>query len=212
MMNIGPLFTSFLAADNTKELLDPEQLVKNLKRLRLNKAGYTQEGGWQSGFMDPWCNELKDLTEIVWERANYLAYNLIKIKPEYKIRIDSAWANINDPNTLEQMHNNPPHLHANQFISFVYYAEAYENCGALVLSTPTSVQEYTMPRQMLSEEQNEFNCTRMLIWPEPGLLVAFPSYIMHHVNPNQSGKTRISIAYNIALPHQNNEYAGGRME
>ena len=211
-MQIGPLFTSFLASDETEHLVDPNTIASNIKRLRLDKAGFGQIGGWQSGFMDPWGKELAPLTEIIWDRAKYLAYNLIKIRPEYKIRIDSAWANINDPDTVEQMHNNPPHLHANQFISFVYYAEAYEDCGRLTLSTPMSVQEYTMPRQMLSEEQNEFNCTRMMVWPKPGLLVAFPSYIMHHVEANSSGKTRISIAYNIALPHQNNEYAGGRME
>lgn len=211
-MNIGPMFSHFLASDQTSNLVDPNIIADNCKRFMLNNAGFTQQGGWQSGFLDPWCNELQPLTELVWERAQYLTYNLIKIKPEYKPRIDSVWVNINNSNSLEQLHNNPPHLHANQFISFVYYAEAHENCGKLTLSTPTSVQEYTMPRYMLSEDQNEYNCTRMYVYPEPGLLIAFPSYIMHNVDPNLSGKDRISIAYNIALPHQDNAAAGGRME
>jgi uncharacterized protein (TIGR02466 family) len=212
MMNIGPMFTSFLASEQTKELLDPSVIATRCKNLRISQGGFVQSGGWQSGFIDPWSPVLQELTEIVWDRAQYITRNLIKISPQYEIRIDSVWANLNKGNTLDQLHNNPPHLHANQFISFVYYAEAHENCGKLTLSTPSSVQEYTMPRYMLEDGPNEFNCTRMYVYPEPGLLVAFPSYIMHNVDPNLSGRDRISIAYNIALPHQNNAAAGGRME
>lgn len=211
-MQIGPMFSHFLASEQTASIVDPNVVADNSKKLMLNTAGFTQQGGWQSGFLDPWCDELKELSNVIWDRAQYLTHNLIKIKPEYQPRIDSVWININSSETVEQLHNNPPHLHANQFISFVYYAEAHEHCGKLTLSTPSSVQEYTMPRYMLSEDQNEFNCTRMYVYPEPGLLIAFPSYIMHHVDPNQSGKDRISIAYNIALPHQDNTAAGGRME
>lgn len=212
MMNIGPIFASFLASEETENLLDPNIITNNCKKLRLQQAGFGQPGGWQSGFMDPWGETLAPLTELVWDRAQYITYNLIKIKPEFKPRIDSVWINLNDPDTVDQIHNNPPHLHANQFLSFVYYAKAHPGCGKLTLSTPSSVQEYTMPRYMLSEDQNEFNCTRMYIHPQPGLLVAFPGYLMHHVDPNQSGHDRISIAYNIALPHQDNTAAGGRME
>jgi hypothetical protein len=35
------------------------------------------------------------------------------------------------------------------------------------------------------------------IVPEPGLMVLFPSYIPHMVNPHKGAETRISIAFNL---------------
>jgi uncharacterized protein (TIGR02466 family) len=210
MMNIGPVFASFLASEQTSNLVDPVDVTQACLDLRKHqtKDVYEQEGGWQSGFIQHPGN-LQPLVDLVMDRAEYLTRNLIKIKPEYPVTLDSWWININDPGVTHEIHNNPPHLHANQFISFVYYPYAKPQCGTLTLSTPSSVQEYIMPRYMLSEDQNEFNSTRMHIYPEPGLLVAFPSYLMHHVGANNSGDTRISIAFNVSLPHQDNSHSKG---
>ena len=35
--------------------------------------------------------------------------------------------------------------------------------------------------------------------PEPGMLVLFPSYLEHSVNPNLSDHERIVISFNISL-------------
>ena len=44
----------------------------------------------------------------------------------------------------------------------------------------------------------------VLIKPEDGLLVLFPSYLEHSVNPNLSNSKRIVISFNITLENYKN--------
>jgi hypothetical protein len=37
----------------------------------------------------------------------------------------------------------------------------------------------------------------VLIRPEPGLMIIFPSYLPHMVYPHRGGRPRISIAFNL---------------
>jgi hypothetical protein len=55
-----------------------------------------------------------------------------------------------------------------------------------------------MPRKIVSDD-NIFNAVRWSVIPTNGLVVAFPGWLTHYVEPNHSDETRISIAYNFSL-------------
>lgn len=199
MMNIGPIFSSFLATEDTSSILDPNNIADEILKVKNNGQGFDQHGGWQSNFLEI-NNILAPLINLIKDRANNIATEALGIKPDVDVRLHNYWANINYSNTPYLIHSNMPHIHVNNLISFVYYAKAHPDCGNLTLLTPVAQQEYTLPMEYTNGNTNPLTTTRMHITPTPGLLVAFNSHVMHHVTPNISGEDRISIALNFALP------------
>ena len=38
-----------------------------------------------------------------------------------------------------------------------------------------------------------------VVEPESGMFVAFPSHLLHYVDPNETGDDRISISFNMSI-------------
>ena len=108
-----------------------------------------------------------------------------------KIKITGMWTIINPPGA-----SNSRHIHSNNFISAAYYIKAPKNSGKIVFYDPRPAPVHNHP---ISKSPNKLNATVNSIKPEPGLLVLFPSYLEHSVNPNQSNKKRIVISFNLSL-------------
>jgi uncharacterized protein (TIGR02466 family) len=199
MMNIGPIFSSLLATEDTSQLIDPTVVSNQILQDREQSKGFDQKGGWQSEFLDI-ESTLKPLSDLIKERANSVCKEVMGVDKNVEVRLHNCWANINTSNTPYVIHSSMPHIHANNIISFVYYAKAEPGCGNITLITPTIAQEYTLPMEFTTGQTNPFSSTRMHVTPSSGMLIAFNSYLMHHVEPNMSGQDRISLAFNFALP------------
>ena len=107
------------------------------------------------------------------------------------IKITNMWSIINEEGAFNQKHH-----HSNSDISAAYYVEAHDNCGDIVVYDPRPARVYKHP---ISIEPKNLNATVNSIKPESGLLVLFPSYLEHSVNPNMSDKKRIVISFNLSL-------------
>lgn len=107
------------------------------------------------------------------------------------VKINNMWAIINEQNALNQKH-----FHSNSDISAAYYVLAPENCGDIVFYDPRHSRLYKHPA---AKSPNQLNATVNSIKPEAGLLVLFPSYLEHSVNPNLSNHKRIVISFNLSL-------------
>ena len=88
------------------------------------------------------------------------------------------------------------HQHSNSDISAAYYVTAHEGCGDIVFYDPRPARVYKQP---IAKSPNKLNGTVNSIKPEAGMLVLFPSYLDHSVNPNISDKKRIVISFNLSL-------------
>ena len=88
------------------------------------------------------------------------------------------------------------HSHKNCFYSGVYYyGDRYDsNCGDLILSSPIQALSDFL---IVPESWNCFNSYTFQIYPQPRLVVFFPSYIHHQFLPNYSDITRYSLAFNM---------------
>ena len=56
-------------------------------------------------------------------------------------------------------------------------------------------------RHVVSKTNNDFTSNILRIKPEEGMLVLFPSWLTHSVDPNMSSDERVVISFNIKDVH-----------
>ena len=107
------------------------------------------------------------------------------------VKITNMWSIVNKEGAWNQKHH-----HSNSDISAAYYVSAHDDCGDIVFYDPRPARVYKNP---IAKLPNKLNATINSVKPEAGLLVLFPSYLEHSVNPNLSNKKRIVISFNLSL-------------
>ena len=147
--------------------------------------------GWHSKNFNLQDKEPKEFIESIKNNINNSLNDMNWDLKSQSVNIKSMWAIINEQGAWNQKHH-----HSNSDISAAYYVEAHDNCGDIVFYDPRPARVYKHP---ISIEPNNLNATVNSIKPEPGLLVLFPSYLEHSVNPNISNKKRIVISFNLSL-------------
>ena len=158
---------------------DPEGVIKsNFK-------------GWHSKNFDMKDEEPKNFIEEIKTNINTAINDMDWDLQTQEVKISNMWAIINTKGSLNQKHH-----HSNSDISAAYYVSAHDNCGDIVFYDPRPARVYRYP---VAKSPNKLNATINSVKPEPGLLVLFPSYLEHSVNPNLSDKKRIVISFNLSL-------------
>ena len=125
---------------------------------------------------------------------NYVKESVEEIGWNYdsdRVKIEAMWSIINKKGDFNIQHNHP-----NAYLSAAYYVKAPKDCGEIVFYDPRPAPVYSHPR---AKTPNILNATINSVNPEEGLLVLFPSYLEHSVNPNQSEEQRIVISFNVRL-------------
>ena len=107
------------------------------------------------------------------------------------VKITSMWSIINQKEAM-----NGRHIHGNNFLSSAYYVKAPTDCGSICFYDPRSGPTFSHPK---TTGPNKLNATAHTITPKDGLLVLFPSYLHHSVEPNVSDEERIVISFNVNL-------------
>jgi uncharacterized protein (TIGR02466 family) len=172
-------------------------LVAHITRLRdadaatpsLHRSGI---GGWRTGddFLDgevPVIASLRDLA------ASAVVEMLAMAKPgvaEGRITRLYGWANLNRPGDY-----NTTHSHPTAQWSGVYYASIGENDPDRPLSGVIEFQDPRGAPQAQPFPGFDFGHKLRLV-PEAGLLLVFPSWLLHMVHPFHGEGERISIAFN----------------
>jgi uncharacterized protein (TIGR02466 family) len=108
------------------------------------------------------------------------------------------WANVSPPGASNQMHAHPGCVW-----SAVYYVDdgGDAKTGKLVLHDPRFPMNRMAAPDLVFAVEGETEEMKFEADPEPGKLIAFPSWLMHSVQPHSGPRERISIAINImALP------------
>ena len=78
--------------------------------------------------------------------------------------------------------------------SGICYLQTHERCGDLVFRD----QSYCMVAPRI-KTGNLYNSKQWTIQPKDGMVVMFPSSLVHLVTPNQIMRERYSLAFNIFL-------------
>ena len=112
---------------------------------------------------------------------------------EEEPEMQSAWFNINGPNSVNSQHNHPQ-----AFLSGVYHVKANEQSGPLRFHRNPS-DAFIIQSMSTITELNQLNSPIAVVPAIPGQLLIFPAWLMHSVDPNKDKEDRISIAFNISL-------------
>lgn len=107
------------------------------------------------------------------------------IEDEYQIV--ESWLNI-----FEKDNNIGLHEHGYQpnTVSGVYYHKADKDCGMISFKSPN-------PFVISFPHRCEQYSNIVRVPPEQGMIILFPSWLQHKVEPNRSDNERISLSFNI---------------
>ena len=191
--NVRKLFPTPVITD---ELRGAEALNAELEGIilarRAEDSGHklSNRGGWQSRHdLARWGGEAgKRLIDHALALADSHTLGGTTGKSRWRCE---AWANVSGPG-----HFNTPHVHSATFWSAVYYvAIGNGKGGELVLHDPR------MPGLIMHAPNLRFRGlgpdVETRIEPMPGLMVLFPGWLSHSVEPWQGSGNRISVAMNI---------------
>jgi uncharacterized protein (TIGR02466 family) len=104
----------------------------------------------------------------------------------------NAWAMVNRKGSSTRAH-----LHPNSFFSGVCYLQVPAGSGAIAFLDPRSGAQMLQP-PMRSDARGDHS-GRVVQQPYPGLLLLFPSWLWHEVEPSSCQEPRICISFNLGL-------------
>jgi len=156
-------------------------------------AELTNVGGWHSepGTLE-FCGSagqrlIRHMDAMIKE-ATLRLYAEFGRPPEHASWLLSAWANVSRRGDF-----NRPHTHPGATWSGVYYVDHGETKpdaggAAIHLFDPNPARtNIFFP---------DLSASSVVLKPEPGLMILFPSYVPHAVLPHRGDRPRISIAFN----------------
>ncbi|MCG8441480.1 MAG: 2OG-Fe(II) oxygenase family protein [Caulobacterales bacterium] len=172
------------------------ELATLIARLEDEGAGVRRSnaGGWQSAdsFLsrdEPCVKTLKKRITALVRGAAQSTSSEPSRAADVRFRLD-CWANVNRAGDYNIVHSHP-----NALWSGVYYVAGEWDedpdtlAGKLEILDPREAASYIRVTKTRSDE-------RMIICPQPGMVVLFPSWIKHMVHPYDGPERRISIAFN----------------
>lgn len=145
---------------------------------------------WQSGHGLHRREELHALCDCV-SRAAARVLQFLKIE-ESVIEITGCWANVYAPGAAHRAHSHP-----NNFLSAVYYVRTRPGADSINFHDPRSQTGVIRPPVT---ELTSANTDQVVVRVRNGMLLLFPSYLYHSVDPNTSGEIRVSLSFNLMFP------------
>ena len=128
--------------------------------------------------------ELSQIQTIINEKIIELNNH---ISNSIQLVLDNVWININDYG-----HKNLPHVHPSSAFSGTIYISVDEGTGKILFANETAIKHYPF---LVSDSPLFYRTVGYQ--PRKGMIIIFPAWAMHEVEPNKSSLTRISISFNI---------------
>lgn len=133
--------------------------------------------------------KLHNLRDKITEHIENYGKTVLCHKDDVSLQMTQSWCNYSDS---KQWHH--PHFHSNSVISGVYYAQCDHPDDRIVFESPL------LPFQQIKivpQQNNLINAPKVDVPAQTGLLLLFPSYVIHSVPALSDRKnTRISISFN----------------
>jgi uncharacterized protein (TIGR02466 family) len=188
MLNIHPVFCSFIAVDFLE--LDNESLENYCKKSIRDDFKFKEFGQTQSDYLSLSEPTLAPLISVLTEKTN-LIHRELGLSEFHKQKVLRMWANESNNGAIDQ-----PHIHTKSMFSGTYYPKAEDGCGELTFMTPITSLDYVINRDYVAK-RTDFTSGEICIQPKTGMLVMFPSWLMHYVRPSPT--QRISIAFECGV-------------
>ena len=142
----------------------------------------SNRGGWQSKLLPP-TGELEPLSFEISEFCKSINLGINEIV------IPQMWINVNKKNDWNTIHS-----HGQYNLSGTYYVKVPKDSGQIVFRDPrpSAISNLFMVNTF---DKGEFRKVK----PIEGLLILFPSYLEHFVEPSNADEDRISISFDVVI-------------
>lgn len=152
----------------------------------------TNSGGWQSKDLNLQDETLSELFDTVTDKVNEVR-DQMRLQPEPLLA--NSWININRKGNYNKRHSHPC-----CFFSAVYYTKVPEDSESkIIFYDPRRERMFSEAQEYFWDELNDINFSSCGYTPREGMLLIFPSWLDHEVEPCKSEESRISIAFNYTL-------------
>jgi len=140
----------------------------------------SNRGGWQSDLYKP-EGEFLPLVEQIREFCKHLPLDIKEVE------ISQLWLNVN-----KKGDHNIIHQHGAYHLAGTYYVKVPKDSGRIVFRDPRpgAIGNVFMLNRF---DKGEFKNINLM----EGLLMIWPSYLDHFVEPSQTDEERISISFDI---------------
>ena len=170
---------------------DLYSFIVDLKKEDPDGVRRSNFNGWHSKDFDLKSSVVNRFVNSISKNINTVLTEMNWDQSKQTIKLSNMWAIINKKGGFNERHH-----HGNSSISAAYYLRAPNECGDIVFYDPRPAPIYSHP---IASKPNKLNAQVNSIAPKEGLLVMFPSYLDHSVNPNFSEEERIVISFNVSL-------------
>ncbi len=147
-------------------------------------------GQWQSDQMLHQRPELAGLVGLVRQVTASIFESLTLVHDGFQVT--GCWANVSDPGYPHR-----PHAHPNNYLSGVWYVQTAPGADSISFFDPRPQASMMAPPARRRDIANQDTVSLDVA---EGMLVMFPSWLLHAVDVNQSSTRRISIAFNVMFP------------
>ena len=144
-------------------------------------------GMWQTDHDLHTLPELEELNDYIMN-ATEKVIEFLELK-QGAAEITGSWANISPSGISHRSH-----MHANNFLSGVYYVSVPRGGDRITFHDPRAQIHIVAPPV---ENINGYNSEYVNLEVREGMLILFPAWLVHSVPANSADEIRISIAFNI---------------
>jgi uncharacterized protein (TIGR02466 family) len=168
-----------------------QRLLQSVAELEKETQSITRSnvGGWHSISSLHTDERFADIRRIIGqtcvECARFLSFNFTKAD----LIFQEMWINKNKAGDF-----NKAHVHPNAVLSGSYYIKVPPNSGNIEFYDP--VRERIMSVYPI-KERTKTNSQALEYKCNDGLLIIFPSWLQHSVQPSRSEDFRVSLAFNM---------------
>lgn len=166
--------------------LNPK-IKKILAQMHNDQPDPKYGGSWQSA---PVLHKREELSELVacFTQAAHKVIRFLNIGYEDLV-ITGCWANVNGTGALHRLHSHP-----NNYLSGVYYVQIQPGADRINFLDPRIQTGIIRPPVT---KLSAGNTDQVVVQVSNGMLLLFPAYLQHSVDPNQSQALRISLSFNM---------------
>jgi len=130
--------------------------------------------------------------KISKEINNYL-YDLFQINKKTSFYITNSWCIKHEKNDKSFIHD-----HTNSLISGVYYFNTPKNCGNIIFERNRYTNNlFSSTLSLDLNKLNNFNSYHYSVEVKEGMLLLFPSHLLHFTEENLSNEQRCSLSFNV---------------
>ena len=185
-MGFVDLFPTVILKEKLNNVFSHPHSFYKEKLISLDYRNLGQQG---SSSLSQKVLELDIFNDLKNSILNHSKVYLNTLNHHYEdVQIGSSWANI-----LHKNQSITNHTHKNSYISGVFY---FDHSSPIVFLNPLLTQWSFVGDLIPSSPENQRSYSDFQINPEPGLLLIFPSWLMHSVLHSPKDN-RLSIAFNI---------------